>query len=208
MFKIIRRLTPKQKFKKVQIYAENGQVLSKSAEALAIREHFQSVFQGQEVLIYAGTHMASAPFTHEEDLHALHQICPNHQGYPPTLRTGSMLACCGLADLLHHQLPSFLHASPPKVPQHWKDGWLALLGKPTKCGRSPGDFRPICLQDPTGKAMIHILTKRLQPVVQQYATTRPQHAYLPHRSTEGALLGQLHKCRMIRDRFQEATPNI
>ena len=41
-----------------------------------------------------------------------------------------------------------------EVPQPWKDGWLVLAQKPQKPGRDPSDYRPLCLQDPCGKAMI------------------------------------------------------
>ena len=209
MFKLIRRLAPKQKYKKVQIYAENGQVLSKRAEAMAICEHFQAVFRGPEVPIPTRGRAASAPFTYEEIFSALQHI-PMTKATPQHYAPGACwrAAAKGLAALLHACLHTCLHASPPQVPQHWKDGWLALLGKPAKCGRRPGDFRPICLQDPVGKALIQILANRLQPLVQQYATTCPQHAYLPHRSTEGALLELFRTCRMIRARCQEAVPNI
>ena len=56
--------------------------------------------------------------------------------------------------------------------------------------------------------MVQILTNRIRPLIQAYASVIPQHAYLPHRSTDGALLGIFERCRQIRTRCQEAMPNI
>ena len=209
LYRVIRRLAPKQKFKKVQICAENGHVLSKSAEALAIRDHFQSVFQGHDEQLPHVPQVAPRPFEHAEILRALERM-PATKATPPHYAPGVCwkAAAGGLADILCSQLPAFLNLPAPKVPQPWKDGWLALLGKPAKCGRRPGDFRPICVQDPTGKAMISVLASRIRPAVQAYASVSPQHAYLPHRSTDGALLGIFERCRLIRTRCQEAMPNI
>ena len=209
LFRVIRRLAPKQKYKKVQIYAADGRVLSRAAEALEIRDHFAAIFQGPGPRLPEGQVATPAPFTYLEIQTALGQI-PATKATPPHYAPGICwkAAAGSLAGILHKHLPKLLHVTPPKVPQPWKDGWLALLGKPAKCGRRPGDFRPICLQDPTGKAMIQILTNRLRPVVEAYATTSAQYAYLPCRSTEGALLRIFEQCRGIRTNCQEAMQNI
>ena len=105
----------------------------------------------------------------------------------------------GLSLLVARELPKLCAHPLPRVPQSWKDGWMALFCKPNKPGRRPEDYRPICLQDPMGKAMLSLLAGRIKPLVQVYAADCPQHAYLPGRSTEGALLWIFHKCRLIRD---------
>ena len=56
---------------------------------------------------------------------------------------------------------------------------MTLFCKPSKPGRRPEDYRPICLQDPMGKAMLTLLAGRIKPLVQEYAADCPQHAYLP-----------------------------
>ena len=209
MFRVIRRLAPKQKYKKVQIYGPKGQVLSPQDEAQAIHMHFGSVFRGTEMWSPAAPSACPRPFTREEILTALLRI-PATKATPPHYAPGPCwkAAAESLADLLHQQLPNYFQVLPLCVPQPWKDGWLTLLGKPAKCGRQPSDFRPICLQDPAGKALIQVLTDRIQPIVQDYAACLPQHAYLPHRSTEGALLNIFHSCRSIRSRCQDAMQNI
>ena len=209
MFRVIRKLAPKQKYKKVQIYGPQGQVLSTNAEAQAIHTHFSSVFRGSSTWSRTASDACPRPFTHDQILQALLQI-PATKATPPHYAPGACwkAAAGSLADLLHRRLPDYFQAAPLRVPQPWKDGWLTLLGKPAKCGRQPSDFRPICLQDPAGKALITVLADRIQPIVQSYAACYPQHAYLPYRSTEGALLNIFHTCRSIRTRCQDAMQNI
>ena len=91
-----------------------------------------------------------------------------------------------------------------EVPQPWKDGWLVLAQKPQKPGQDPSDYRPLCLQDPCGKAMIRLLAERIRPVIQAYARRCPQYAYLAGRSMEGALLNVFHRCRRIRQLTQSS----
>ena len=59
-----------------------------------------------------------------------------------------------------------------------------------------------------GKAVLSLLAARIKPVVQAYASDCQQHAYLPGRSTEGALLWIFHKCRLIRELAESSRRTI
>ena len=85
---------------------------------------------------------------------------------------------------------------------------MVLMRKPNKPGRGPGDFRPLCLQDPCGKAIIKLVADKIRPAIHLHASRFPQHAYLPGRSTEGALLNVFNRCRHIRQITQNAGHNV
>ena len=82
------------------------------------------------------------------------------------------------------------------------------MKKPAKPGRGPGDYRPLCLQDPAGKAVIGLVAERIRPQIKVYAGRIPQHAYLAGRSAEGALLNVFSRCRQIRELTQQAGNSV
>eukprot|EP00439_Symbiodinium_sp_Y106_P044404 s8080_g5.t1 len=175
-------------------------MLSRDQEVEEFRTHFSKVFQGNALDAVIQTGDCPALFTAEEIQKAFHQI-PAYKATPPHMAPGPVWSAAGygLSLLVARELPKLCAHPQPRVPQSWKDGWMALFCKPSKPGRRPEDYRPICLQDPMGKAMLALLAGRVKPLVQEYAADCPQHAYLPGRSTEGALLWIFHKCRLIRD---------
>ena len=209
LYKIVRLLAPKQPCKKVQIYDKDGLMLSNTQEAAAIHDHFCQIFQGGQVVAPWTCSTGVAQFTYEELLTAMKSI-PINKATPPHMAPGAVwkAAAEGLADVLHRFLGDLWGGPRPLVPQSWRDGWLALLGKPGKSCRRPGDFRPLCLQDPVGKAVLTLITDRVRPAVQAYASVFPQHAYLPYRSTQGALLYVFEKLRAIRGLLQASKRDI
>ena len=164
-------------------------MLSKEQELEAFRTHFNSVFQGNAMKDIIQTSECVAPFSVAELRDAFNKI-PNYKATPPHMAPGPVwrAASLGLARLVSQALPKLCAHPVPRVPQSWRDGWLALFCKPSKPGRRPEDYRPICLQDPLGKSVLSLLAGRIKPIVQAYAADCQQHAYLPGRSTEGALL--------------------
>ena len=56
--------------------------------------------------------------------------------------------------------------------------------------------------------MLRLLAARVKPAIVAYAEACPQHAYLPGRSTQGALLWIFGRCRQIRDKAQAARYDI
>ena len=191
LYQVVRALAPKQSYKKVQIYGPNGQMLNMEEEARTLHDHFVTSFS-------------------REELCAAFARIPSWKATPKHMAPGMVwkAACEGLADVVGRELPNMWQGTHPWVPQSWRDGWLKLLGKPAKPGRRPEDFRPICLQDPVGKEVLRLLAARVKPAIVAYAEACPQHAYLPGRSTQGALLWIFGRCRQIRDKAQAARYDI
>ena len=153
LYAVIRQMAPKQPFRRVKIYGESGEVLDRQAEAGRLQSHFQRLFQGD-----AG---ACAPMnapglqspTSEDICWALsktplRKAVPRHMAPGVSWRAAAEEVCPTVLSAVCAAWSTF------EVPQPWKDGWLVLAQKPQKPGRDPSDYRPLCLQDPCGKAMI------------------------------------------------------
>ena len=63
LYKIIRLLAPKQRYRKVQLYGKDGQMLSRDQEVDEFRTHFSKVFQGNalDAVIQTGTALPYSP---------------------------------------------------------------------------------------------------------------------------------------------------
>ena len=207
MYAIIRQLAPKQPFRRVNIYGPEGEILSKEAEADRLRTHFRDIFQAKAIpwehdcavmgvpppLADVGRALADIP---------LRKAAPRHFAPNAAWRAAAPV----VAPIVHREVCQAW--SKQAIPRHWQDGWLVLMRKPQKLGRGPGDYRPLCLQDPAGKAVIRLVAERIRPFIKSYADQIPQHAYLPGRSTEGALLNAFSRYRQIRELTQQAGNSV
>ena len=207
LYAIIRQLAPRQPFRRVKIYGDEGEILSRADEVDRLRGHFQNIFQGNAESWAHECDECVDPPTLEDVRWALEKT-PLRKAVPKHLAPGAAwrAAASLVAPYVHRTVQEIWRIA--RVPQHWKDGWLMLMRKPNKQGRGPSDFRPLCLQDPCGKAVIKLLACNIRSTVQDYAARCPQHAYLPQRSTEGALLGIFARCRQVRQLTQQAGNSV
>ena len=208
LFRVVRQIAPKQPYKKIKLYGPQGEILSVEQEARSIKEHFEAILHDSDQPIASLEHRGAEAFS-VADLQSELEHIPLNKATPRHLAPGALWRAAApiiapvLAETLHRQWNTVA-----SVPQPWKDGWVALALKPNKPGRDPGDFRPLCLQDHVGKAVLKLVATRIKPIIQTYARDCPQHAYLPGRSTEGALLAVFDKCREIRTIAQAARRDI
>ena len=207
LYAIIRQIAPKQPFRRVKIYGEEGEILSRAEEVERLRTHFSSIFQGRSESWQHTCHDVVTPPSVYDVSWALART-PLRKAVPKHFAPGAAWRAAAhiVAPIVHDAVRRVW--STACVPQHWKDGWLVLMCKPNRPGRGPGDFRPLCLQDPCGKAVIKLVADNIRPAVQAFAARCPQHAYLPGRSTEGALLGVFARCRQIRELTKQSGNSI
>ena len=203
LYAVIRQMAPKQPFRRVKIYGENGEVIDRQAEAGRLQSHFQRLFQ-DDAGACAPMNAPGLQLPTSEDIcwalskTPLRKAVPRHMAPGVSWRAAAEEVCPTVLSAVCAAWSTF------EVPQPWKDGWMVLAQKPQKPGRDPSDYRPLCLQDPCGKAMIRLLAERIRPVIQAYARRCPQYAYLAGRSMEGALLNVFHRCRRIRQLTQSS----
>ena len=207
LYAIIRQLAPKQPFCRVKIYGLEGEVLTREAEADRLRTHFRDIFQGEaepweHPCAELGVPPPLADIRRALESTPLRKAVPRHFAPGAAWRAAASL----VAPIVHHTVCQAWESRT--IPRHWQDGWLVLMKKPAKPGRGPGDYRPLCLQDPAGKAVIGLVAERIRPQIKVYADRIPQHAYLAGRSAEGALLNVFSRCRQIRELTQQAGNSV
>ena len=93
---------------------------------------------------------------------------------------------------------------PPKV----VDCALALLPKPHKTSKRPADLRPLGLQGPSSKIVAMAVRERLQCIVQDFVMSRPQYAYIPGKSIDGAIARVMRHGAFVRDQMKNATLTV
>ena len=192
----------------MKLYGPQGEIMSPEQEASSIRVHFEDILQGATMWQMHIPETAIEVFNCEEILSELMRI-PFHKAAPKHLAPGALWRAA--APVLAPRIQGLLQCMWSRqiyVPQTWKDGWVALAQKPNKLGRCLHNFRPLCLQDPIGKSVLKLVAARIKPQIQLYASSCPQHAYLPSRSVEGALLAVFDRCREIRAIAQAARRDI
>ena len=132
--------------------SKSGEVLDRQAEA-GRQSHFQRLFQG-DAGACAPVNAPGLQSPASEDIcwalskTPLRKAVPRHMAPGVSWRAAAEEVCPTVLSAVCTAWSTF------EVPQPWKDGWLVLAQKPQKPGRDPSDYRPLCLQDPCGKAMI------------------------------------------------------
>ena len=128
------------------------------------------------------------PFTKDQLTQALSQLPANKAVaycFAPTIILKEQASA--IADLLFPNLCNWWQQFPPKMPQHWRDGWMVLLPKPGKKADRCAHLRPLALAEPCGKAITGLLTQVAQTQILHKLCTVPQFGYMPQRSTFDAI---------------------
>ena len=94
LYRIIRLMAPKQRYRKVQLYGREGQMLSRDQEVEEFREHFGKVFRGDDFQDIVRTAECPDPFTVDELKSAFSHI-PVYKANATAHGAGSCLACSG-----------------------------------------------------------------------------------------------------------------
>ena len=217
LYRIVRRLAPKQRFQTVQIRSDDGSILSHAQELSLLRSHFEKVWHRPPdwrcPVLQSCLPMEAA----EEE-----PCC-----YAPAL---DQLKCSVCSIQPYKALPSTHPAAPafravteyfgdrvvdwmsgdgrPRMPESWNLTYVALIPKPGKKHGAISSLRPIGLQDPVAKGYIKVLADDLKPYAMSYLRNKPQHAYLAHRSTYSAIIQVADHCRRARTLLRAHTHNL
>ena len=210
-FRKVRKLCPKQRPQKIQIFDDQGQPLTPSLELKRIENFFGQLFQDHSFQYPGNVSLRTLPFTSEDVLQGLHHL-PEMKALAPPCMPAIIWRHLApeLAKPIHDALEHYWCAEIVAPPSHWLDGWLHLIPKPGKPSTQPAALRPLCLQHPVLKIISKILITLIKQ--QAYPTLRslPLYAYLPQRGTTECLLRVSQHCQQIRqlcrDRQQDASP--
>ena len=200
LFQIIHRFAPKQPKRRVQIRNHSGQVASPVEELAILSQYVKDAWQGPSLEPMHPHVIPGTPFGLHDLLRALQRI-PIGKAVAAPCAPGLLWKAHAtlIAPWLYTQIQAWWNTPTPHVPQTWKQGWIHFLTKPNRAPISPDVLRPICLQDPVGKAVIGLLGQIGQAESFPTLRTWPLWGYLPKRSTQDAILRVCQHCSQAVD---------
>ena len=155
LFQIIHRFAPKQPKRRVQIRNHTGQVASPVEELAILSKYVKEAWQGPPLEPIHPDVIPGTPFGLHDLLRALQRI-PIGKAVAAPCAPGLLWKAHAtlIAPWLYAQLQEWWTTPTPYIPKTWKQGWIHFLTKPNRAPISPEVLRPICLQDPVGKAVM------------------------------------------------------
>ena len=217
LYRIVRRLAPKQRFQTVQIRSDDGLILSHDQEFGLLRSHFEKVWHKPPdwccpILRSRSTLEADAaePCIYAPDLAQLKCSASSMQPYKALPSTHPAApAFKAVTEYFGDRVVDWMSGDGrPCMPQSWNLTHVALIPKPGKKHGAISSLRPIGLQDPIAKGYIKVLADDLKPYAMSYLRGKPQHAYLAHRSTYSAIIQAADHCRRARGLLRAHTHNL
>ncbi|CAE7193616.1 unnamed protein product [Symbiodinium sp. CCMP2592] len=200
MWSVIKRLAPKSRHKKVQLY-KHGHLMTPTAELDWIAEAFGERFGAQFSSEPGALLRQHAPVQLQEDyvLEELQNI-PVRKAVPPGAVPAIAWRACA-AQIVHplvRKVNEDWRAAQVRVHQDWAKADVALLPKGKSNASSPLDLRPIGLQHPVGKTIMKVVLSMAKEEMVEMVRKWPQTAYLPGRSTTTALKTVSAHCDAVR----------
>lgn len=198
LFHVINKHCPKQRPKRVPLKGDDGCFLTPTEETAAYVHYVASNWCGPQ-LVLPSFPPPGIPFEVDELQHALEKI-PATKAVPHCFPSGPLWKSQAhyMADWLYQRLDRWWSVFPPFIPQAWKDAWACWLPKPNKPATKLENLRMLGLQEPVGKAVLQLITKKALTFCFPNLCQWPQFAYLPYRSTRDALLRAASHCQAVR----------
>ena len=209
LHQIIKRHAPKAPKRPIHLRTAGGALAHPHEELAIFKQHVHDVWYSPDPIPNLHDCAPGVPFSEIELQQAFSHV-PLHKAVARPFMPGLFVRALAepLARYLYPLLQRWWGQQPPIWPQDWKDGWLCFLRKPGKTPNTPNNLRPICLQEPLGKAIVGLLTKRALKQVYPELCGWPQFAYTPKRSANDALTRVAMHCRTVRTLTQENNASI
>ena len=177
LYRIVRRLAPKQRFQTVQIRSDDGSILSHDQELGLLRSHFEKVWHKPSdwccpVLRSRSTLEAGVmePGIYAPDLAQLKCSARSIQPYKALPSTHPAApAFKAVTEYFGDRVVDWMSGDGrPCMPQSWNLTHVALIPKPGKKHGAISSLRPIGLQDPIAKGYVKVLADDLKPYAMSY----------------------------------------
>ena len=207
VFRIIQQIAPKQRRERVRIRGPEGQLLDMHQQYQDLLQHFQKVFSRTVDFEYTPKSL-DPDFSREEILTAIQKLRPG-KAVPRSCPSAEVWQCC--PDVFAEFFLAVFRdnrQSGRALPSAMTDCQLALLPKPGKPTRLPRDLRPLGLQCPSSKVLAGLVRDRIWQQTQLWLQSKPQYAYLPHRSIDEAISRVFANSRDIRQLIHEGTDSV
>ena len=199
LYKIVRRIAPRAPPRKFQIQPK-GKLPTVAEEHDALVTYHSTLYDtaSREVTQRSITEPVDVPVSDVES--AINSI-PLRKSVDSRSAPGAAYRAC--ADILTPAVVKVLNvmwgSSTICVPSLWSIAELLFLPKPGKNTYEVKDWRPIGLQNPLGKAVMHWIIQPVKFCVQSWSSQLPLFAYMNGRSTTQALQKVFRHCKQVRD---------
>ena len=112
LYRIIRLMAPRQRYKKVQLYGRDGHMLSRDQEVEEFKQHLDKVYRGDDFQDIVKTAECPDPFSADELQSAFSHI-PVYKATPPHMAPGPVwrAAAKGHALLVAREFSQALRSS-------------------------------------------------------------------------------------------------
>ena len=131
LYQLVRKLAPKQEYKRVQIHSKQGMILTPGEEIEELKVFFTNVYSGET---YTMEFETPCEIPSVEALESALCKVRTVKAVPTGCAPAALWKHCApvLAKHLHQLLSDLWDGRAPTVPQLWKDCWITLLAKPGK----------------------------------------------------------------------------
>eukprot|EP00435_Cladocopium_sp_Y103_P064539 s128_g26.t1 len=212
LYQLVNRFTPKQKRSRIQLRTSAGGIASPTEELAILRAYVKRIWHdpvAKPILPLCHPTPPGVPFTQLELANALRQapvVKAVAQPFPPNLLWRNNADA--IAAIVHQDLQKWWNQWPPHVPSVWQRGWLVFIGKPNRKPNAPENLRALAMQEPVGKAILQLLTSRLQCATFATLSQYPQMAYMRARDTQDAVIRVVSHCLEVKRLFQTQTNTL
>ena len=202
-YRNIRKLCPKQPYRKIQIFDEYGAPLMPHQELRSLVHHFRTLFIDDTFELQPSA-LTALPFT-QADLEAGLEPLPvtralGPDGFPALVWKYFASDIATVVYPAIHQAWVLQQGIPP---EGWSTRWLHLLSKPHKTPNNPTALRPICLQHPINRVTTGLHCTQIMKAAFPRLRSVPLYAYLPDRGTKDCLLIVSDHCREVKSLCQK-----
>eukprot|EP00438_Fugacium_kawagutii_P008895 Skav215703 [mRNA] locus=scaffold2573:50033:55816:- [translate_table: standard] len=196
LFRLIQQYSPKESRRRICLVTPTGSIATPTEELAILSQFVHQTWSGPANFLPEHGVAPGVPFQPEDLLRVLSHVPVTKsvaRGCAPGLLVRAHAT--SLTRYLFPLLMQWWHQYPPHIPDQWKQGWLTWLPKPGRKPNTPGNLRPIALQEPVGKGVLQLITRIAQHEATPQMIPWPQWAFMAHRSTQDALIRVTGHCK-------------
>ena len=207
VYRIIRILAPKKKRDLVAVRSPEGHLLDKQGQFRVIHEYFSQAYDRSDH--YEAPKATSSLTIEPHEYCSALKALKRGKAVPATSVPAEVWQLCPVEASVFLQTALQVGFScEGSFPKEVSDCSLALLPKPGRPGRQPGDLRPLGLQDPSAKVLAMVLRERIVEQAAPFLSTRPQFAYSTGRALDEAITRVASHCRRVRCMLKDGVVSV
>lgn len=199
LFGIIKKCSPKTVHRPIRLKTHTGLLANLPDEIQMYHDYIADRWSGPELPQLDLELAPGIPFD-ESELEAVLRRIPLRKATAQPFAAGIAFAQNSqiIAAKVFQELQVWWTTLPIYVPPEWRHGWLVMMPKPNKTASCLGNLRPLCLQEPVGKAVAKLVSQKRTPFLAPQLQRYPQFAYQHSRSVLDAIRRVSEHCTQVR----------